>query len=100
MGELQRILNGVLLLHVSGTPAVLKIVDSRFAVEVVVDTAKIQPLVRHLMDEQRPGVEVIVAVDRLVVKGRGPLPVSLGIDGKSGRSQRENIQDERLAIAC
>ena len=69
MGEAERILNGVSSLNVSGPPAVLKVIDSRFAVEVIVDAAKIDPLMRHLMDEKRSGVEVIVAVDRLVFKG-------------------------------
>jgi len=46
------IIYSILPLNVGGPAAVLKIIDSRFPIEVVVYAAKIQPQMGHLMNEE------------------------------------------------
>src|SRR6202041_1655872 len=86
VSKLQWILDSILLMNEGGSPAVLEVVDSHFPVEVVADAAKIEPEMRHLVNEQRSGVEVFDVVNLSPFERRDPFLVALWVDGKRGRS--------------
>src|SRR5277367_3522285 len=60
--EVERVLDRVLLLHISRATAVLEIVDAMDAYERVLNATKINPEMRELVREQRPGVKIFVSV--------------------------------------
>jgi len=51
VGKLHWILDSILPVNICSPPAVLEIIDPGFSIEVVVYAAKIQPQMRHLMNE-------------------------------------------------
>src|SRR5215471_17217413 len=67
------ILDSILPVNVCGASAVLEIIDSDLPIEVVVNAAKIDPEMRHLMDEKRSSVQILCIVDFLPFKRRNPL---------------------------
>src|SRR3546814_2354676 len=83
-GVAARVDAGVGALHVHGTAAVLEVVAALLAHEAVVDAAEVDPRVRELMDEQRPGIQEAVAVDVFPLVGAGPRAVAV-LDRKSTR---------------
>ena len=67
--------------------------------ERVADAAKVDPHVRQLMDEQRPGVEELDAVDLLPLVGRSPGGVALRRQRVRGRAEPEQVEHQRLVVA-
>src|SRR3546814_11655449 len=76
----------------------LEVVAALLAHEAVVDAAEVDPRVRELMDEQRPGIQAAVAVDVFPLVGAGPRAVAVLADRVRGRTQREHVQHDRLAV--
>src|SRR5215469_5867697 len=91
------ILDSILPVNVCGASAVLEIIDSDLPIEVVVNAAKIDPEMRHLMDEKRSSVQILGIVDFLPFKRRNPLFVTLRLDGKRRGSQGKRIKDDGFA---
>src|SRR5215469_17212280 len=92
------ILDSILPVNVCGASAVLEIIDSDLPIEVVVNAAKIDPEMRHLMDEKRSSVQILGIVDFLPFKRRNPLFVTLRLDGKRRGSQGKRIKDDGFAV--
>src|SRR4029453_4236881 len=67
--EAQRVPDGILLLHEGRLPAVLEVVAAALAHERVANATEIDPEVRQLVGEQRPGVEQVRAVGFLPLIG-------------------------------
>lgn len=61
-GELERVVDRVLLLRISRAAAVLEIVDAFATHEGVLNAAKVDPDMRELMCEQRPGVKIFLSI--------------------------------------
>src|SRR5664279_6455088 len=99
MRQRERIADSVLLLHMRRAPAVLEVVTLLLAHIGVADAAKIDPDMRELVDEERPGVEIVDAVDRLPLVGAAPRGVGVGTDRMRRRAERQQIEDERLVVA-
>src|SRR5581483_1801254 len=59
---LHRVVHRIRLLHEGRLPAVLEVVAAVFAHEGVTEAAEVDPQVRELVGEQRPGVEQLPAV--------------------------------------
>src|SRR6185437_7671403 len=77
-GPVPRILDAVLLVDVGGPTTVLKVVDALLTHQGVLNAAEVDPDVRKLVDEERAGVEKLVAINLLPGVGRGPVPVGVG----------------------
>jgi hypothetical protein len=92
------ILDSILSVNVRGASAVLDIIDSNLSVEVVVNAAKIDPEMRHLMDEKRSSVQILCIVDFFPFKRRNPLFVTLRLDRKRRGSQGKRIKDDGFAV--
>ena len=86
-GELERVAARVLLLDVGRLAAVLEVVDVVLAHERVLDAAEVDPEVRELVREQRPGVEELAAVDLLPLVGRAVGGVALGRQRETSASR-------------
>ena len=99
VSEPQWISDSILLLHVRCPPAVLKIIDPALPVEVIVQAAKIDPQVGHLVNEKRSRIQVLYAVDFLPFKRREPLAVAFRINGERRRSQGQRVKNVGFAIA-
>ena len=93
-----RIGDGVLAMHLRGAAAVLEIIDADFAVEVVADTAEIDPEMRHLVNEERAGIEIFEVVNFLPFESFQPVVVALRFDGKSGRAESHGVEHQRFAV--
>jgi len=65
--KLKGVPDRVLLLDVGRLPAVLEIIAAALAHVGIPDAAEIDPQVRELVGEQRPGVEQLAAVDLLAL---------------------------------
>src|SRR3989304_2115046 len=61
-GELERVVHRVLLLDIGRAAAVLEIVDALDAHEGVLNAAKVDPDMRELVREQRPGVKILISL--------------------------------------
>src|SRR5689334_12433537 len=96
--KLLGIADRVLLLHVDRAPAVFEIVDALATHVVVPDVAEVDPHVRQVMNEERPGVKKVVTVDSLPVVRPGPRAITLFRKRIRGRSQAENVQNQRFAV--
>src|SRR4029079_7694709 len=97
--ELEWIGDRVLLLHISRATAVLEVIDTFAAHERVLDPAKIDPDVRNLMGEQRPGVQILVAVAFLPLVGRAPSGIAFGWQRMRRRAEAEHVQQQGFVIA-
>ena len=60
--KLERVADRVLALHVGRASTVLEIVDALGEHESVLDTAKVDPDMRELVCEKRPGIQIIKSV--------------------------------------
>src|SRR5665647_227343 len=70
--ELERVVDRVLLLHICSAAAVLEIIDAFIAHEGVLNSAKVDPDMRELVCEQRPGVKILLSVNALPLVGGAP----------------------------
>src|SRR5450759_3685544 len=97
--ELSRVADRVLLLGERGAAAVLEVVNAALAHVVVADAAKVYPDVRELVNEERPGVQELLAVELLPAVRPCPCLVAALWQGVRRRSQAEHGQENRLAVA-
>ena len=98
--ELERIVDRVAALHMRRATAVLEIVDALVAHERVLDAAKVDPDVRHLVGEQRSRVEIFEAVAFLPFVGRSPRRDSFRVRQRMrGRAEPQDVQQQRLVVA-
>ena len=56
------VVDRVLLLHKSCAAAVLEIVDAFISHKSILNTTKVDPDMRELVREQRPGVKILLSV--------------------------------------
>src|SRR5439155_17752776 len=61
--EAARVAHRVLLLDIGGAPGVLEVIEPSLPHVPVPDPTEVDPEVRHLVDEEGPGVDELVAVD-------------------------------------
>src|SRR5919106_946977 len=99
-GILFRIAHRVLLLHVDRAPAVFEIVDRLAAHVLVLDTAKVDPHVREVMNEERSGIKKLMTIDALPVVSPGPGAITLFRKWIAWRSKTENVENQRFAVAA
>src|SRR6202011_533062 len=97
--ELERVMDGVLLLDVRRAPTVLEVVDAPFAHEGVADLPEVDPDMRELVGEERSRVEQLEAVDTLPQVGCGVGREALGRQRVSGTAEGKDVEEERLVIA-
>src|SRR6266550_3923164 len=88
----------IVLLDPDCAPAVLEIIASLLAHEAILEVLQVEPSMRELVNEQRSGVEKIVAVEIFPLIGRRPLLIAGFGKGISGRGHPQNIEKHRLAI--
>src|SRR5438552_6933139 len=67
-----RVAQSILPLDLDRAPAVLEVIASLLVHEAILKMLEVEPSVRELVDEQRAGVEKIVAVEIFPLIGRGP----------------------------
>ena len=97
--ELPRIADPVLLMSVGRAAAVLEVVAVLCPHEGVPDAAEVDPDVRELVNEERPRVEELLAVETAPAIGRGRMPrSSRGRERVGRRTQREQVEDQGLAV--
>src|SRR5207253_4662172 len=96
--ELERVADGVLLVDEGRPPAVLEVVDAPLAHEGVLDAAEVDPHVRKLVREERPGVDVLVAVDRFPLVSGGVGGVALLGQWERRRTETEHVQQQPLSV--
>ena len=97
--QLQRIADGVLLLDQGRAPAVLEVVDALVAHVGIADAAEVDPDVRHLVDEERAGIDVVDVVDVLPLVGAAPGGIGGRADGMRRRAERQHVEDQGLVVA-
>src|ERR1035437_2644012 len=96
--ELERVIDGVLTLHIGRAPAVLEIVEALGTHESVLDTAKVHPDMGELVREQRPRLEIVISVTVFPSVSRNPPDVAFLWQRISGRAESHDIQHKRLVI--
>src|SRR4030095_5700572 len=96
--EAQRVPDAILLLHEGRLPAVLEVVAAALAHERVANATEIDPQVRQLVGEQRPGVEQLAAVDCLPLIGGAVRVVTFRRKWVSRRRERGRGETEALVI--
>ena len=89
----------VLALHQRRAPAVLEVVDAVAAHEGVLDAAQVDPHVRVLVDEQRAGRQVRMAVDPAPAVAPQPRVVGPARSRVRALPQRKAHHQQRLAVA-
>src|SRR5260370_10575001 len=90
--ETQRVMDRILLLDVGRTSAVLKVVDAFLAHEFILNTTKINPEMRQLVDEEWTTVQKFIVVQFLPAIGASPGPITSGGQRVRWRPQRQRIQ--------
>src|SRR5262249_56193931 len=98
-GELQRVMDRVGLVHESRLPAVLEVVAPVVVHEGVTEAAEVNPQVRGLLGEQRPGVEQLAAVELLPLVRRAEGGVALRGQRVRRRAQAQHVQEQSLVVA-
>ena len=98
-GKLQRVAHRVLLVDVRRLAAVLEVVAAVLPHERVAEVAEVDPEMRELVREQRPGVEHLAAVDLLPLVGRAVSGVALGRQREGRRAEAEQVQQQPLVVA-
>src|SRR6185295_3713069 len=95
----QGIAHGVPLLDNGRAAGVLEVVGPLLLHERVLDTAKIDPEVRELMDEERRREEEIDVVEILPLIAPGPCAVARLGQRVRGRAQAEDVEEHRLTVS-
>src|SRR6185437_9556214 len=96
--EFVRVELGVSALHENRAPAILEVVRLLLLHEGIADPAQVDPGLREVMDEQRAGVEKVLAIQVFPLVGGGPGGIAVGGDRMGRRAQRQGIQQQRLAV--
>src|SRR5687768_1867640 len=99
-GKLLWIAHRILLLHINRAPAVFEVVDRLATHVLVLNSAKVDPHMREMMNEEWTGIKKLVTIDPLPVVSPGPGPVTLFRKWIAWRSKSENVEDQRFAIAA
>src|SRR3546814_11687830 len=94
-GVAARVDAGVGALHVHGTAAVLEVVAALLEHEAVVDAAEVDPRVRELMDDKRPGIQEAGAGEGFPLVGGGTRAVTVQDERVGGGTPREDAKQER-----
>src|SRR4029453_4082983 len=94
--EAHRVPDGILLLYEGRLPAVLEIVAAALAHERVANATEIDPEVRKLLGEQRPGVEQLAAVDFLPLISGTVRVVAFRWKWVSRRAEGKKVEQEPL----
>ena len=98
--KVERVRDGITLVHESHPAAVLEVVPTAGREVSVAEAPEVDPQMRKLVREERPAVKDVQPEEAPEAKGRRPLAKARSRKRVRGRPQGQEVQEERLVVSA